>query len=192
MSKEESRNRGRIFVISAPSGAGKTTLCRMVLKRFKQLSYSISHTTRSPRAGEKDGVDYFFISREEFEERIQKKRWAEWALVHDNYYGTSLDFIQDKIKEGVDLLLDIDVQGARLIKASFPEAITIFIAPPSFKVLEERLRKRGTDSQEVIQKRLRNAGAEMDQQDFYEHVVVNDDLDRAALDLASIFEGVLG
>ena len=192
MSKEESQNRGRIFVISAPSGAGKTTLGRMVLKRFKQLSYSISHTTRSPRAGEKEGVDYFFISREEFEKRIQKKRWAEWARVHDNYYGTSLDFIQDKIREGADLLLDIDVQGARLIKASFPEAITIFIAPPSFKVLEERLRKRGTDSQEVIQKRLRNAGAEMDQQDFYEHVVVNDDLDRAALDLASIFEGVLG
>ncbi len=190
--EKEQPIQGQIFVVSAPSGAGKTTLCQIILEKFSKISYSISHTTRSPRAGEEDGVDYFFISKEEFEERIQKNLLVEWAKVHNNYYGTSVDFIQNCIQKGKSLLLDIDVQGARQIKNCFPDAVTIFISPPSFKVLEERLRKRGTDAEDVILQRLDNAENEMAQKDFYEYEVVNDDLESAAKELTKIMAEILG
>ena len=184
--------KGKLFVVSAPSGAGKTTLIRQVLKRFKTLSYSVSHTTRPPRGNEKEGLDYFFISPAEFEEKISKGDWLEWARVHDNYYGTSRSFVEDCLQQGKSLLLDIDVQGAVQIMASGLNPISVFILPPSFEALSQRLLNRGTDSKEVIEKRLINAKAEMAQKDRYQYVVVNDDLDTALKDLCSIFKKEMG
>ena len=183
--------RGRIFVVSAPSGAGKSTLCAKMLKRFSHLSYSISHTTRAPRTGEKDGVEYYFITTDAFKERIDNDQWVEWAKVHENYYGTSKEVIEKGVAEGKHLLLDIDVQGARQVKAIFPEAITLFIMPPSLGVLEERLKRRGTDADAVIEKRIANAEGEMAQKDFYQHVIVNDDLAQAEKEMTDLFAGYL-
>ncbi|MCD4719962.1 MAG: guanylate kinase [Desulfobacula sp.] len=179
---------GKLFLISAPSGAGKTTLVRKVLNRFKSLFYSVSHTTRSPRKNEQDSVDYFFISLEEFERKISQDHWLEWAKVHDNYYGTSKKFVRNCLGKGWDLLLDIDIQGARQIMDSDLDLVSIFIMPPSFEILFQRLENRGTDSREVIARRLENAKLEMTQKDMYQYVVVNDDLDEAIEELCSIFE----
>lgn len=184
--------KGKLFVVSAPSGAGKTTLVRQVLKQFETLSYSVSHTTRAPRKDEADGLDYFFISPAEFEEKIARGLWLEWAKVHDNYYGTSRAFVEDSLQKRKSLLLDIDVQGALQIMASGLNPVSIFIMPPSFEVLSQRLLNRGTDSKEVIEKRLINAKAEMAQKDRYQYVVVNDDLDTALKDLCSIFKKEMG
>ena len=179
---------GKLFVISAPSGAGKTTLVRKVLSRFRSLSYSVSHTTRSPRKNEQNGFDYFFISLEEFEKKINLNLWLEWAKVHDNYYGTSRQFVRNCLEKGQSLLLDIDIQGAKQIMGSDLDLVSIFIIPPSFEVLSQRLENRGTDSREVIAKRLKNAKLEMTQKDLYQYVVANDDLDEAVEELCSIFE----
>ena len=184
--------KGKLFVVSAPSGAGKTTLVRQVLKRFETLSYSVSHTTRAPRGNEKDGVDYFFVSVAEFKEKIAKGGWLEWAKVHDNYYGTSKSFVDGCLQRGKSLLLDIDVQGAEQIMASGLNPVSIFIMPPSFEILSERLQNRGTDSLAVIEKRLENAKAEMAKKDRYQYVVVNDDLDTALKELGSIFKKEMG
>jgi guanylate kinase len=149
----------------------------------------VSHTTRPPRPGEQDGVDYFFISTEAFQERLRDNRWAEWARVHDNFYGTSADFLEDQAAAGRDVLLDIDVQGARQILARYPgRSVAIFIMPPSLAVLEERLTGRSADSPEQIEKRLRNAADEMAQKDMYHHVIVNDRLAEAIDTLASLIE----
>lgn len=180
--------RGLLFIVSAPSGAGKSTLCDAVLKRFSDLLYSISYTTRSPRDGEKNGVDYHFISKEEFEKGIKRCQWAEWADVYGNYYGTSADFLTKGLSAGRDILLDIDIQGTRQILKQFPDAVTIFIIPPSLEVLRHRLESRGTDSRKIIAVRLKNAQKEMAQKDFYRHVVVNDQLPDAVAELISIFE----
>ena len=189
MTKDMQTAKGGMFVVSAPSGAGKTTLCRTVIKEFDRLSYSVSHTTRAARAGETDGVDYFFISKKEFEDRIAENYWAEWARVHDNYYGTSKAFLAEKINSGQSILLDIDVQGAKQIKTAFPEAVTIFVMPPSFEELENRLRKRGMDSDEVIEKRLENAGKEMDRKGWYDFIVINDDFEQARRKMIDIISG---
>jgi guanylate kinase len=180
--------KGKLFVISAPSGAGKTTLIKQVLNRFKTLAYSVSHTTRSPRAGEQDQKDYFFITPPEFEEKIARGDWLEWARVHDNYYGTSKEFVTTCLEKGQSLLLDIDVQGADQVMSSNLDLVTIFILPPSFKALAHRLEKRGTDSRDVIARRLENARTEMDQKDKYRHVIVNDDLESAVEALCEIFK----
>jgi guanylate kinase len=179
---------GRLFILSAPSGAGKSTLCRAVLKHFPDMLYSISYTTRPPRNGERDGVHYYFISRDEFKTGIERGRWAEWALVHDNYYGTSADMLDRGLNAGQDILLDIDVQGMGQIQASYPAGITIFIMPPSLEILRSRLEARGTDSPEVIAVRLRNAQQEMAQKDRYRHIVVNDQLAVATDRLIGIIE----
>lgn len=179
--------RGKIFVISAPSGAGKSTLCNKVLEKFPEIAYSISHTTRAPRGGEQNGVEYFFISVEEFKKRIQDNLWAEWAEVHGNFYGTSLKFIEDNISQGGHILLDIDVQGAKQFTKAFPEAVTIFIMPPSIDILKQRLQKRGTDSDDVIAKRLVNAEYEINQSSFYKHIILNDDLKKAEQEIKEIF-----
>jgi len=180
--------KGKLFVVSAPSGAGKTTLIRQVLKQFGTLSYSVSHTTRAPRGNEVNGRDYFFISVAEFEEKIDKDFWLEWAKVHDNYYGTSRSFVEDRLQKGESLLLDIDVQGAEQIMASGLNPVSIFIMAPSFDVLSRRLKNRGTDSEQVIEKRLENAKAETALKDRYQYGVVNDDLDTALKELCSIFK----
>ena len=179
---------GKLFVISAPSGAGKTTLIKKVLNRFENLSYSVSHTTRPPRKNEQDGVDYFFINREEFEQKILQGDWLEWASVHGNYYGTSKDFVQRCLEEGRNLLLDIDVQGAAQVMASDLKPVTIFILPPSLDILAQRLTNRKTDSKEVIARRLENAKTEMAQKKRYRYVVINDDLDVATEELLSVIK----
>jgi len=183
-----SSNLGRLYIIAAPSGAGKTTLCRAVLDQFANMFYSVSYTTRKPREGERKGVDYHFISKDDFKERIVKGRWAEWAEVHDNYYGTDAEFLDRGLANGSEILLDIDVQGTRQILEKYPEAITIFIMPPSLDILRSRLEARGTDSEEVISRRLANAEKEMAQKDLYRHIVINDQLSVAIEQLISIID----
>ncbi len=178
---------GSLFVVSAPSGAGKTTLIRKVLAGFPSLAYSVSHTTRQPREGEVDGRDYFFVSVPEFETLIQSDRMLEYARVHDNYYGTSRTFVEETLERGGSLLLDIDVQGAGQIMASGLGPVSVFIMPPSMDELKRRLEGRGTDSAEVIARRLENAVGEVAARDRYDHVLVNDDLETAAGTLHRIF-----
>ncbi len=182
-----------LFVISAPSGAGKTTLCKKLLQEFASIQLSISSTTRKPRGTEQEGVDYFFLSPEVFQEKIQEDRFAEWALVHGNYYGTSKEMIESAFASGFSVLLDIDVQGAEQLRKSYPrECIRIFIAPPSLAELEVRLRKRGTDSEDVIQKRMQNAEREMRAGLQFDFVIVNDNLDRAYAELKGLVESRIG
>lgn len=179
---------GKLFVISAPSGTGKTTLVKKVLKRFRDLSYSVSHTTRSPRKNEEEGLDYFFISPLKFQKKIDQDHLLEWAKVHDNFYGTSKKFVNERLGNGQSLILDIDVQGAKQVMASSLDPVTIFILPPSFEVLSQRLEKRGTDSKEVIARRLGNAKKEMENKKLYQYTIINDELDEAAKELCLIFK----
>ncbi len=178
---------GRLFIVSAPSGAGKSTLCQALLDRFYDILYSVSSTTRKPREGERDGVDYHFISSAEFQRGIRDGKWAEWAEVHGNYYGTSAEYIDDNLSSGNDILLDIDVQGAIQIMERYTESETIFIMPPSLEELKNRLLKRGTDSPRAIERRLKNAEREMAARGCYKHVVVNDRLENALDELVEIF-----
>lgn len=177
---------GLIFILSAPSGAGKTTLRQALLGLFADIRYSVSFTTRAPRAGEVDGRDYVFVSTEQFEDGIRRGRWAEWARVHGSYYGTSAEVLEQARAAGGDILLEIDVQGARQICARFPESVTIFIRPPSMEALRRRLEARGTDSLEAIARRMQNAAGEMAQMDFYRHIIVNDDLQAAVRELVAV------
>lgn len=179
---------GTLFILSAPSGAGKTTLVDAMRARFPDLKYSISHTTRPPRRGEEEGVDYFFIPIDEFRAGIKSGLWAEWAEVHGHYYGTSARFLTETLTAGKDLLLDIDVQGACQIIRKFSRAITVFILPPSLAVLRQRIETRGTDSPQVIALRLGNARREMTKKDRYDYRIVNDRLDEAVEALATVIE----
>ena len=188
ISKEMKPNRGHLFIISAPSGAGKTTLVKAVLQQFRDVLYSISYTTRKPRADEQDGIDYHFISKQDFKKGINKGRWAEWAEVYGNYYGTSAEFIEKGLSSGCDILLDIDVQGTLQILKHYPDSVTIFILPPSMNALRKRLEMRGSDSQSVIEKRLFNAKKEMTQKKMYRHIIVNDILSEAIKELSAIFK----
>lgn len=189
ISKEMKPKLGHLFIISAPSGAGKTTLAKAVLQQFSDMLYSISYTTRKSRAEERDGVDYHFVSKQDFKKGIKKGRWAEWAEVHGNYYGTSAEFIGKNLSSGCDILLDIDIQGTLQILKHYPESVTIFILPPSMNALRKRLEMRGSDSQAVIENRLENARKEIAQKDFYRHIIVNDKLSVAIEELISIIEG---
>ena len=179
---------GQLFVISAPSGTGKTTLCRAVLDHFPEMRYSVSHTTRTPRSGERDHRDYHFITKDEFEKGIKSGRWAEWAVVHGNYYGTSAEYIERQLLAGRDILLDIDVQGTMQLLNRFDDSITIFIVPPSIDALRSRLTKRDTEDQAVIEQRLINARAEMAQKERYRHLIVNDRLEAATEALITLIE----
>ncbi len=180
------RTTGRLFIISAPSGAGKSTLCRAVRQRLPDLRYSVSCTTRRPRGEEKNGVDYHFISQAAFRKGIDADKWAEWAIVHGNYYGTSAEFIDRALGDGCDVLLDIDVQGMEQILKRYPDSVTIFIMPPSLAVLQQRLQHRGTDSAASISERLDNAAAEIKRRKCYRHIVVNDRLEEAVEELTAI------
>jgi guanylate kinase len=182
-----------LVVISAPSGAGKTTLCQKLLGELeKELVLSISSTTRPPRGQERDGVEYYFLSVDQFKHGIAQGEFAEWALVHGNYYGTAKKTIESAFARGKSVLLDIDVQGADLLKKAFPDrTVRIFIAPPDMQVLEQRLRSRGTDPEETIQKRMKNAREEMLKSHEFDHVVVNDDFDRAYAELRSKVLGAI-
>jgi guanylate kinase len=179
---------GRLYIISAPSGAGKTTLCRAVLDHFTDMFYSVSCTTREIRKGEQEGVDYHFISKDDFRKKIESDSWAEWVEVHGNYYGTDAGFINKVLAEGKSILLDIDVQGTRQILKKYPDAVTIFVMPPSPDILRERLEGRGTDGKDAIEKRLKNAEAEIANKDIFRHIVVNDRLSAAVAELISIID----
>ena len=170
---------GELFIISGPSGAGKGTICRKVLEEKTDIVLSVSATTRAPREGEVDGVNYYFIDKEEFRRRIENDGFLEYAEVFDNYYGTPKQNVMEKLEAGNDVLLEIDVQGAAQIKKNFPEGIFVFILPPSLSELRNRLEKRGTDSQEVIEKRLSMAMSEIREMFEYDYFVVNDDLEEA-------------
>lgn len=178
--------KGSLFIVSAPSGAGKTTLLREVRSRLPDVKFSVSFTTRPPRPGEEDGKDYFFISEEEFLKGIRENRFAEWARVHGNYYGTDRHMIESWIAGGQDVILDIDVQGARELKCQYPQSVAIFILPPSWGELERRLRLRGTDTEDVIEKRLRNAARELEEAFWYDYLVVNDEIPKATDQLVAI------
>ena len=177
---------GNLFVVSAPSGSGKTTLCKALLNHYPDIEYSISTTTRKPRKGETDGIDYHFMEKGEFLEKLNSSCWAEWALVHDYYYGTSAGFLDEALVSGKNILLDIDVQGMRQILERYPDAVTIFIMPPSLDVLRGRLEKRETDSRETIEKRMGNAEEEISKKDLYRHVIINDRLEVAINELIEI------
>lgn len=176
-----------LIIVSAPSGAGKTTLCKMLLKEFSEIELSISCTTRQPRSGEKHGVDYLFLKQPEFQQIVIDNGFAEWAQVHGNFYGTSKESIENAFSRGKSLLLEIDVQGAKSLKSAYPaQCLTIFISPPSLEELERRLRDRKTESAETLQERMNNAKKEMQESSFYDHVIVNSDLNRAYQELKQI------
>lgn len=182
--------RGELFILSAPSGTGKTTLIQNLLKRhpegFGGLAFSVSHTTRKPREGEVDGKDYHFVDPAAFQAMIASDRFLEWAKVHDHLYGTSLDEVMPRLERGIDVLLDIDVQGAERVMARCPEAHGIFIMPPSYDDLERRLRQRARDHPEQIARRLAVSLSEIERYDRYHYVIINDDAARASEVLASI------
>ena len=183
MGSVSSNAKGCLFILSAPSGAGKTTLCQAVLRHFPDMLYSVSHTTRLPRPGETHGIDYHFITKDEFAHLIESGQWAEWAEVHGNFYGTSAKFLSRELEAGKDILLDIDVQGMLKILKRYPSSVTIFIRPPSLKSLRERLESRGADRPDIIETRMTNAKKEMAQAHRYRHVIVNDDLELATREL---------
>ncbi|BAK70235.1 guanylate kinase [Aliarcobacter butzleri] len=179
--------KGAILIISGPSGCGKSTLLKEVYKNISDYYFSISTTTREPRIGEVNGVDYFFVSKEEFEEDIKKGNFLEYAKVHDNYYGTSLKPIIKALNEGKLVIFDIDVQGHHLVRKKMNDSVTsVFITTPSLKVLEERLNNRNSDSLEVIEKRVKNAKKEIEFFDEYDYFIVNDNLESASNELVSI------
>ena len=165
-----------VFIISAPSGSGKSTLTSALIRTVPNIRFSVSYTTRQPRGQEKDGEDYFFISREEFERRVALDEFLESAEVFGNYYGTHISELARADRDGYDLVLDIDVQGARQLKEKIPDGVSIFVLAPSRQVLEERLRSRGQDSDEVIQRRLREAAEEIRNYFRYDYVLVNQDV----------------
>lgn len=178
---------GTLYIISAPSGAGKTSLVHALLERDKQVMVSVSHTTRAMRDGEQDGVHYNFISVETFNQMVDKGVFLEYAQVFDNFYGTSREWVEERLSEGHDVILEIDWQGARLARQAFPGATGIFILPPSRQALEERLQGRGQDSDEIIARRMRDAVSEIEHYDEFDYLVVNDDFDTALDELAAIF-----
>lgn len=178
--------KGKLFVISGPSGCGKTTLGEKIIFNNPNLVRSISMTTRSPRKGEKNGREYFFVDEKKFIELIRKKNFLEWANVFGNFYGTPQEFVLENLNKGKDVLLIIDVQGAMQVRKRFPQAVFIFIAPPSLRILEKRLKKRGLDSSSEINNRLKQAKLEMGYQKKYNYIIINNELDRATKLLGSI------
>jgi guanylate kinase len=184
-----SGKRGKLFVIAAPSGAGKTSLVRALMQRRPALRFSISYTTRKQRPTERDEHDYFFVDKEKFERMVAAGEFLEHARVFDNYYGTSRQQVVQLLEEGQDVLLEIDWQGAQQIRRALPECRSIFVLPPSRAALEQRLRGRGTDSDEVIARRLRDSLADLSHWNEFDYIVVNDDFDRATADLEAIVAG---
>jgi len=180
------KNHGLLIVLSGPSGAGKGTICQELLRQMPNLRYSVSSTTRYPRPGEVEGIHYYFRPRQEFEAMLARDELLEWAEFCDNYYGTPRFAVEQAIKEGLDVILEIEIQGALQIKKRFPQGVFIFIVPPSLDVLSERIHKRGTETEEVIQKRLATAIQELEYVSEYDYVVINDEVPVAVDKLKSI------
>ncbi|NPA49335.1 MAG: guanylate kinase [Thermodesulfobacteria bacterium] len=172
--------RGLVLVVSAPSGAGKTTLCQRLLATDHQISFSISYTTRKPRPGERHGVDYFFVDEETFQRMVDQGAFLEWARVHDHFYGTAQEQVEEVLKSGRDVLLDIDVQGALQVREKLgQDAVLVFILPPSLEELERRLRARGTEDERTLKRRLSVAREEIAKATEFDYLVLNDDLEEA-------------
>ena len=182
----EKKPPGLMFVVSAPSGAGKTTLCGALLRIFPELHFSVSHTTRPPRPGEMDGRDYYFIDPEHFQQMVQKGEFAEWAEIYGCRYGTSMGHLETVLAEGRDVLLDIDAQGARQLREKRMSGIFIFILPPSLRELERRLSSRETEGPKVREGRLSKAKAEIAEARWYDYLVVNDELEKAQKKMKAI------
>lgn len=180
--------KGLLLVVSGPSGVGKGTICKEYLSKYDDCALSVSATTRSPRDGEVDGVSYFFLSHDEFREKIDEGGFLEHAVFCDNYYGTPKDAVMEKLEEGKNVILEIEVQGALQVRSHYPEAVFVFVIPPSVEILEERLRGRGTETDEVIKQRLERAKAEFKYIDKYNYVLVNDTVSEAVCRLHSIIE----
>jgi guanylate kinase len=185
-------SKGRLFVITGPSGVGKGTLIKELLERLPTLELSVSATTRPPRPGERPGVDYHFLDEQEFERRLEGGEFMEHASYSGHRYGTLRSEVEPRLERGIGVLLEIDVQGARQVRDRMPDAVLVFVAPPSPEALRERLEGRGTDAPEQIDRRLRVAGEELEAQREFRHVIVNDRLDRAADELASLVSAELG
>ena len=181
-------NKGRVIIISAPSGTGKGTVIAKLIETHKNISLSVSATTREPRTGEIGGVHYFFITRDEFYKMAEEGKFLEYAEYAGNCYGTPLPPIIEKTAAGINVILEIEVQGFKQVKEKMPEAVSIFLIPPSMEELERRLRSRGTDSEETILKRLEIAKSEMALSEKYDYIVVNDDVDRAVREIIKIID----
>ena len=186
LATETNEGRGILFVVSSPSGGGKGTLIQRVLKQVPNLSYSVSFTTRAPRNGEVDGREYFFVTPEKFDAMVAASEFLEWAHVHSKLYGTARRQVVREISAGRDIILELDVQGAASVRALMADSVSIFILPPSFEVLKQRLQARGTDSPEELDLRLRNAPVELQDYSAFEYVILNDDLDRAVNQMTAI------
>jgi guanylate kinase len=179
-------SRGMLIVVSSPSGGGKGTLIDRVLKTVPGVSFSVSYTTRAPRGTEQNGREYFFVDRPEFEAMIERGEFLEWANVYGHLYGTNMKQVQAERAAGHDIILEIDVQGADSIRQKVPDAVSVFILPPSFELLRDRLVKRATDSPADLEKRLRGAPSEVEQYKFFQYVILNDDITRASQQLAAV------
>ena len=180
------KREGLILILSAPSGAGKTSLCRELFKAFPDMKESVSYTTRAPRQGEVEGEAYHFVSRETIEQMVAEDAFAEWAEVHGNKYGTALRTLEEARKNGIDLVLDIDCQGARKLKEQFDGGVYVFIMPPSMEELRRRLESRSTDAQEVIERRIARAADEIRESRWYDYIIFNDNFEVACRELAAI------
>ena len=179
-------SKGNLIVISAPSGSGKSSLASGLFREIEGLVFSVSHTTRQPRKGEKNGEDYFFVDQDRFREMADEGAFLEWAHVYGNYYGTSRSFVEQMLASGNDVLLDIDVQGALKVKGQKPEALMVFVLPPSYRELENRLMRRGLDDPEVIRRRLQIANDEITYYKEYHYVIINKDLEKSIRELREI------
>ncbi len=180
-------NKGAILILSGPSGCGKSTLLKEIYKNIENYYFSISTTTRNPRVGEQNGVDYYYVSKEEFEKDIEDGHFLEWAKVHDNYYGTSLKPIIEALNDGKLVIFDIDVQGHKIVRKKLNSQVTsVFITTPTLSVLKERLYSRNTDSQEIIENRLNNAKIEIDSFLEYDYLIINDNLEKAIKEILAI------
>jgi guanylate kinase len=177
---------GQIYVISGPSGVGKSTIIKGLREKFADLAYSISHTSRAPRGKEKDGVHYHFVDRITFRTMIEDGAFLEWARVYDDYYGTAYSSVQQQLDSGVDVIMDLDTQGAKNIRKAHPESILIFILPPSREALEKRLRGRATEKEEAMQSRLRKAHRELAECVHYDYLIINDILDKASREAEAV------
>lgn len=181
------QNKGAILILSGPSGCGKSTLLKEIYKNISNYYFSISTTTRSPRVGEKDGVDYYFVSKDEFEKDIEAGNFLEWAKVHDNYYGTSLKPIVEALNDGKLVIFDIDVQGHKIVRKKLNSQVTsVFITTPTLTILKDRLYSRNSDSSDIIEKRLSNAKEEINSFLEYDYLIINDDLEKSTKEILAI------